>query len=118
VVSCGNQFELVGSAIYLAFANSCPTDIHGKTRKTDGQWPRGITLYTSVDFGKSFEQACLPVALKVGGEAGVRVQGVHAAERLLLLHLRLRLRPGPLMMRAGDRGVMGPGWRCHGSAGL
>lgn len=67
VVQCGNQFELVGSAIYLAFANSCPTDVYGHARKSDQQWPRGITLYTSVDFGQSFSQACLPVALKVGG---------------------------------------------------
>lgn len=63
-IKCGNQFEILGRSIYLALANSCPTDIHGKPRKDDTGYPQGISLYTSVDAGKSFTQACLPAALK------------------------------------------------------
>lgn len=66
-VKCGNQFELVGNAVYLAFANSCPTDINGKARIVDRANANGITLYTSTDGGVNFVQACMPVALKQEG---------------------------------------------------
>lgn len=58
-VACGNQFELVGQAVYLALANSCPTDINGKERKGSSPYPQGITLYTSTDGGDSFAQVSL-----------------------------------------------------------
>ncbi|PNW71630.1 hypothetical protein CHLRE_16g662250v5 [Chlamydomonas reinhardtii] len=66
-VRCGNMFEVVGRSVYLAFANSCPTDVNGKSRSSPSSYPRGITLYTSLDAGNSFTQACLPVALKQEG---------------------------------------------------
>ncbi|KAG2441862.1 hypothetical protein HXX76_003470 [Chlamydomonas incerta] len=66
-VRCGNMFEVVGRSVYLAFANSCPTDINGKSRSSPSSYPRGITLFTSLDAGNSFTQACLPVALKQEG---------------------------------------------------
>lgn len=55
-VACGNQFEVIGDAVYLARSNLCPTDIKGNPRKADPQYPQGITLYTSIDGGDSFEQ--------------------------------------------------------------
>ncbi|KAG2489020.1 hypothetical protein HYH03_012458 [Edaphochlamys debaryana] len=66
-VRCGNMFEVVGRSIYLAFANSCPTDINGRARSKPSSYPRGITLFTSLDGGSSFTQACLPVALNQEG---------------------------------------------------
>lgn len=63
-VYCGNQFEVVGRNIYLAYSNLCPTDVYGKKRKADTTFPKGITLYTSRDGGVTFDQACLPVAIK------------------------------------------------------
>lgn len=66
-VRCGNMFELVGGSVYMAFANSCPTDVAGAKVKKGSSFPKGITLYTSRDAGRSFVQACLPVALKQEG---------------------------------------------------
>lgn len=75
VVQCGNQFELVGSSIYLAVANSCPVDIDGKAKKGRSEFPQGISLYTSVDGGKTFTQACLPVAMQQEGYELLELQG-------------------------------------------
>lgn len=75
-VRCGNMFEIIGSTIYLAFANSCPTDINGKDRGRDS-YPGGITLYTSTDGGANFIQACLPVALKVWAGAHLPILPTH-----------------------------------------
>lgn len=66
-VKCGNQFEVVGRTVYLAFANSCPTDVNGKPLKEPSKFPGGITLFTSTDGGNTFVQACLPIALKQEG---------------------------------------------------
>ncbi|GFR45937.1 hypothetical protein Agub_g7400, partial [Astrephomene gubernaculifera] len=66
-VRCGNMFELVGRSVYLAFANSCPTEWDGSPRASPSKYPRGITLLTSIDGGNTFVQACLPVALNQDG---------------------------------------------------
>eukprot|EP00197_Chlamydomonas_leiostraca_P003012 CAMPEP_0202867564 /NCGR_PEP_ID=MMETSP1391-20130828/9502_1 /ASSEMBLY_ACC=CAM_ASM_000867 /TAXON_ID=1034604 /ORGANISM="Chlamydomonas leiostraca, Strain SAG 11-49" /LENGTH=890 /DNA_ID=CAMNT_0049547617 /DNA_START=70 /DNA_END=2742 /DNA_ORIENTATION=- len=66
-VKCGNMFEIIGRTVYLAVANSCPVDPSGRARKDKPQYPQGITLYTSLDGGNTFTQACLPVALKQEG---------------------------------------------------
>lgn len=66
-VRCGNMFEIIGKSVYLAMANSCPTDINGKQRSEAPAYPQGITLFTSQDGGCSFTQACLPVAVKQEG---------------------------------------------------
>ena len=54
-------------SIYLAYANTCPTDIRGNKRPSTGQTFKGITMYTSIDGGNSFLQGCLPVAIKQEG---------------------------------------------------
>ncbi len=59
------------STVYLAIANSCPTDINGELKHEGSVFPQGITLYTSEDGGCSFNQACLPVAVKVRRQAWV-----------------------------------------------
>ena len=64
---CGNMFEVIGHSIYLAYANTCPTDIHGNKRPSEKQTFKGITLYTSIDGSSSFLQACLPVAVNQEG---------------------------------------------------
>lgn len=66
-VRCGNMFEIIGKSVYLAMANSCPTDINGHQRSDSPTFPQGITLYTSQDGGCMFTQACLPVAIKQEG---------------------------------------------------
>eukprot|EP00201_Polytomella_parva_P016140 CAMPEP_0175072082 /NCGR_PEP_ID=MMETSP0052_2-20121109/19671_1 /TAXON_ID=51329 ORGANISM="Polytomella parva, Strain SAG 63-3" /NCGR_SAMPLE_ID=MMETSP0052_2 /ASSEMBLY_ACC=CAM_ASM_000194 /LENGTH=978 /DNA_ID=CAMNT_0016339465 /DNA_START=262 /DNA_END=3198 /DNA_ORIENTATION=+ len=65
-VPCGNMFEIVGEGIYIAYSNSCPVDVQGNKRR-DSSTSKGITLYTSADGGLTFDQACLPVALKQEG---------------------------------------------------
>jgi len=65
--SCGNMFEVIGRSIYLAYANTCPTDIHGNKRPSEKQNFKGITLFTSLDGGNGFLQACLPVAVNQDG---------------------------------------------------
>ncbi|KAF5837876.1 hypothetical protein DUNSADRAFT_3769 [Dunaliella salina] len=66
-VKCGNQFEVVGRTVYLAFANACPTDVNGKPQTEPSKFPGGITLFTSTDGGNTFVQGCLPIALKQEG---------------------------------------------------
>ncbi|MEW5312182.1 MAG: hypothetical protein WDW38_003829 [Sanguina aurantia] len=66
-VRCGNAFEVLGRSIYMAVANSCPTEIDGSPRASPSPFARGITLYTSTDAGATFTQACLPIALKQEG---------------------------------------------------
>ncbi|MEW5296835.1 MAG: hypothetical protein WDW36_000087 [Sanguina aurantia] len=66
-VRCGNAFEVLGRSIYMAVANSCPTEIDGSPRAAASSFARGITLYTSTDAGATFTQACLPIALKQEG---------------------------------------------------
>ena len=63
---CGNLFQVVGSVIYLAYANSCPNDIYGNVRPP-GDSRKGVSLYTSIDGGETFTQACVPVAIHQDG---------------------------------------------------
>mmetsp|Transcript_3363 Transcript_3363/g.9396 ORF Transcript_3363/g.9396 Transcript_3363/m.9396 type:complete len:1023 (-) Transcript_3363:787-3855(-) len=64
---CGNQFEVIGGKLYLAFANTCPTDITGGVRPEQDRSFMGIVLYTSEDGGNTFKQGCMPVALNQEG---------------------------------------------------
>ncbi|KAG1664895.1 hypothetical protein FOA52_006241 [Chlamydomonas sp. UWO 241] len=66
VVRCGNMFEVIGNSVFLAYSNSCPTDIDGSPRRPHQSFS-GVVLYTSVDGAVSFEQGCVPVALKQEG---------------------------------------------------
>ena len=34
------MFEILGKSLYLAFANSCPTDIEGRKQKSSSSYPQ------------------------------------------------------------------------------
>ena len=64
IAFCGNLFQVVGPVVYLSYANSCPTDIYGVQRFSS---KKGVSLFTSIDGGETFNLACIPVALKQDG---------------------------------------------------
>ena len=61
VAACGNQIEVVGETLFVAAPASCPTFPDGRPRPVPrGAGASNVVLYTSVDAGSSFSQACLP----------------------------------------------------------
>ncbi|BDA42979.1 Vacuolar protein sorting/targeting protein 10 [Coccomyxa sp. Obi] len=62
LVSCGNQFEVIGRKVYLALPSDCPTEPDGSPRAVStAAGPNSVILYASDDEAKDFEQVCLPV---------------------------------------------------------
>ncbi|KAK9845742.1 hypothetical protein WJX81_001203 [Elliptochloris bilobata] len=62
LVSCGNQFELIGSQVFVALPSDCPTHPDGSQRPVQpGASSSSVVLYSSANEGKDFGQVCLPV---------------------------------------------------------
>ncbi|KAK9828958.1 hypothetical protein WJX72_003046 [[Myrmecia] bisecta] len=63
IVSCGNQFEVLSSMIYLAMPSDCPVEPDGSKRALPPGADRGnsVSMYISHDEGKTFAPVCLPV---------------------------------------------------------
>ncbi|KAI8465440.1 MAG: hypothetical protein J3K34DRAFT_525363 [Monoraphidium minutum] len=103
-VQCGNQFELMGSSIYLAVSNKCPVDPDGKKRRVDAGGLPGITLYTSVDGARTFKAACLPVLIR---QEGYELLETHDGNGTIII-VDYLVRSGMMMMRVSSAYSAGP----------
>jgi sortilin len=67
---CGNAFEVLNGDVYVAQLRDCEA-FHGAAagdKSAEGKFPgTDITLRISTDAGKTFKQACFPVALSQKG---------------------------------------------------
>ncbi|GBF87767.1 hypothetical protein Rsub_00478 [Raphidocelis subcapitata] len=103
-VQCGNQFELLGSSIYLAVSNKCPVNPDGSKRTFDKSGLPGITLYTSVNGATEFQAACLPVLIK---QEGYELLETHDGKGTVII-VDYLVRSTMMMMRVSSAYSAGP----------
>jgi hypothetical protein len=119
LVACGNQFEVLGSQIFMALPNNCPVGPDGKKRAVPPGGELTVTLYVSQDEAQSFVAACIPTPW-LDRVRSVRLQSGIAV--CLVLHAKedqvhaVGLRGS---RRHGASGVhpVGPAWPAEQDAG-
>mmetsp|Transcript_42694 Transcript_42694/g.68664 ORF Transcript_42694/g.68664 Transcript_42694/m.68664 type:complete len:874 (+) Transcript_42694:54-2675(+) len=68
LLRCGNAFEVLNGDVYVAQLRDCEAFHSNPTSATAKEFPgTDIALQISTDTGKSFKQACFPVALSQRG---------------------------------------------------